>query len=147
MSSLYILEIKPFSEVSLANIFSHSVGSLFILLMFSLAVQKLFNLMKSNLFILSFMSLALEDILVKILLCGISEIFLPTFSIRTFMTLQLKSFIHLELILVYDVSWGLVSFFFFFLHVAVQIFQHHSLKRLFLLYFMLLPPLPTINLP
>ena len=45
VSSLYILEIKPSSEVSLANMFSHTVGSLFILLMFSLAVQNLFNVM------------------------------------------------------------------------------------------------------
>ena len=29
MSSLYILEIRPLSEVSLANMFSHTVGSLF----------------------------------------------------------------------------------------------------------------------
>ena len=79
---LYILEIKPLCEVSLANIFSHTVGSLFILLMF-LAVKKLFILMKSHLFIFSFMSLALGDILVKILLRGISEIFLPMFSCRT----------------------------------------------------------------
>ena len=42
MSSLYILEIKPLVERSLANICSHAVGSLFILLMFSLAVKKLF---------------------------------------------------------------------------------------------------------
>ena len=45
-------QIKALSEVSLANIFSHTVGSLFILLIFSLAVQKVFNLMKSYLFIL-----------------------------------------------------------------------------------------------
>ena len=45
VSSLYVLEIKPLSKVSLANIFSYMVGSLLILLMFSLAVQKLFNLM------------------------------------------------------------------------------------------------------
>ena len=45
VSSLYILEIKSLSEVSLANIFSHMVGSHFILLMFPLAVQKLFILM------------------------------------------------------------------------------------------------------
>ena len=45
VSSLYILEIKPFSKVSLTNMFSHMVGSLSILLMFSLAVQKLFSLM------------------------------------------------------------------------------------------------------
>ena len=72
MSSLSILEIKPLSDVSLANMLSHTVGSLLILLMFSLAVQKLSNLMKSHLFILSFMSLGLGDISVKTLLCGIS---------------------------------------------------------------------------
>ena len=98
MSSLYILEIRPLSEVSLANMFSHMVGSLFILLIFPLAVEKLFILMKFHLFVLSFMSLALGDILVKMLLCGIFEIFLPMFSSRTFMVLQLlfKSFIHLD---------------------------------------------------
>ena len=82
---LYILEIRPLSEVSLANMFSHTVGSLFILMLFSLTIQKLFNLMRSHLFILSFMSLALGDISVKILLHGMSEIFLPVFSSRTFM--------------------------------------------------------------
>ena len=39
-----VLEIKPWYEVSLANIFSYTVDSLFILLMFSLAVEKLLNL-------------------------------------------------------------------------------------------------------
>ena len=75
VSSLYILEIKPLSEISLANIFSHIVGYLSILLMFSLAVQRLFILMKSHLFILSFMSLAIGDTLIKTLLHGISGIF------------------------------------------------------------------------
>ena len=88
VSSFYILEIKLLSEVSLKNMFSHTVGSLFILMLFScmLAMQKLFTLMRSHLFILSFMSFALGDISVKILLCGMSEIFLPMFSSRTFMT-------------------------------------------------------------
>ena len=85
MSSLYILEIKPLSEVSLANMFSHIVSSLFILLMFYSSMQKLFILMRSHFFILSFMSLVLGDISVKILLHGISEIFLPMLSSRTFM--------------------------------------------------------------
>ena len=91
----------------IADLFFHMMGSLFILLMFSLAMQKLFSLMKSHLFILSFMSLALGDILVKILLHGMAEIFLPKLSSRTFMVLQLifKSFIHLEFIFVYGVSW------------------------------------------
>ena len=56
VSSLYILEIRPLSEVSLANMFSHTVSSLFLSMLFSLAMQKLFNLMRSHLFILSFMS-------------------------------------------------------------------------------------------
>ena len=62
MNSLHILEIKPLSKESLINIFSHTVVSIFILLMFSLAVQKFFFFisMKSHFFILSFMSLALE---------------------------------------------------------------------------------------
>ena len=45
ISSLYILEMKPLSDVSLVNMFSHIVGSFFILMMVSSAVQKLFNLM------------------------------------------------------------------------------------------------------
>ena len=80
MRSLYILEIKHLSEVSLANMFFHTVVPLFILMLCSLAVQKLSILMRSNLFILSIMSLALGDISVKILLHGISEIPLAMFS-------------------------------------------------------------------
>ena len=85
VSSVYILEIKPLSAVSLANMFSHLVGSLFISVVFSLAMQKLFILNRHHFFILSFMSLALADISVKMLLRGMSEIFLPMFSCRTCM--------------------------------------------------------------
>ena len=51
-------------------------------------------------FILSFMSLALGDVSVRMLLSGMSEIFMPMFSSRTFMVLRLifKSFIHLEFV-------------------------------------------------
>ena len=79
MSSLYIFEIRPISEVSIANMFYHTVGSLCILMLFSLAMQKPFILMRSPLFILSFMSLALGNVSVRMLLRGISEIFLPMF--------------------------------------------------------------------
>ena len=60
------------------------------------------------------------DVSLKILLCGISESFLPVFSSRTVMAskLILKYFIHLEFILVYGVIWG-SSFIFF--HAFVQI--------------------------
>ena len=62
--------------------------------------------MKSHLFILSFMSFALGDISVKILVHGIPEIFLPMLSSRIFMVSQVifKSFIQLEFIFVYGVS-------------------------------------------
>ena len=107
MSFLYILEIRTLSEVSLANMFSHTVGSLCNLVLFSLAMQKLFILMRSHLFILSFISLALGDVSVRMLLRGMSEIFRPMFSSRTFMVLRLifNSFIHLEFIFVYGISW------------------------------------------
>ena len=107
MSSLYILESRPLFEVSLANMFSHTIGSLYNLVLFSLAMQKLFILMRSHLFILSFMSLALGDVSVRMLLRGMSEIFLPMFSSRTVMVLWLifKSFIHHEFIFVHGVIW------------------------------------------
>ena len=146
MSSFYILEIKPLSKVLLVNMFSHAVGSLF-LLMFSL-VMRSFLIWCSPIY-LFFISLALEDVSVKILLHGISEIFLHMFSSRTFMVswLIFKSFIHLEFIFVYVVSWWPSFFlsFFLFLHVLVQIYQHHLLKKPFLLHFMFLLPLSNIN--
>ena len=61
MSCLYIWEIHPLSVVLFANIFSHSVVYLFILLMVSSAVQKLISLIRSHLFIFAFISIALED--------------------------------------------------------------------------------------
>ena len=48
---LCILEIKSLSVTSFANIFSQSVGCLFILLLVSFAVQKLVSLIRSHLFI------------------------------------------------------------------------------------------------
>ena len=155
MRSLYILKIRLLSEVSLANIFSHTDGYLCVWMLFVFCfcfcflifgVQKLFILMRSHLFILSFMSLALGDILVKRLLCGISHIFPLMVYCRTFLVswLIFKSFIHLEFIFEYGVSWLSNVFF---LHIVVQISQHHLLKRLFLFHFMLFLPLSNINWP
>ena len=45
MSSLYILDINPLSDILFANIFSYLVGCLFVLLIVFFAVQKLFSLM------------------------------------------------------------------------------------------------------
>ena len=51
MGCLYILEINPRSVTLFTNIFSHSVGCLFILFMVSFAVQKILSLIRFHLFI------------------------------------------------------------------------------------------------
>ena len=58
-SCWYILEINPLSVVSFANIFSHSEGCLFILLIVAFAVQKLLSLIRSHLFVFMFISITL----------------------------------------------------------------------------------------
>ena len=57
----YILNVNPLLVTSFVNIFFHSVGCLFILLMVSLAVQKLLSLIRVHLFIFAFISFALAD--------------------------------------------------------------------------------------
>ena len=60
MNCLYILDINPLSVISLANIFSHSVGwDSFCFALVSFAVQKLLNLIRSHLFTFVFISFAL----------------------------------------------------------------------------------------
>ena len=61
MSCLYILEIKSLSVASFTDIFSSSIGCLFILFMVSFAVQKLVSLIRSYWFIFAFISVAFED--------------------------------------------------------------------------------------
>ena len=58
VSSLYLLVINPLLDTWLANIFSHSICSLFILLTISFAVQKLYSSMLSQLLILAFVACA-----------------------------------------------------------------------------------------
>ena len=58
MSCLYILDINPLLVISFANIFSHSVGCLFVLSTVYFAVQKLLSLIRSHLFIFAFVSIA-----------------------------------------------------------------------------------------
>uniref|UniRef100_A0A8C0CUL4 Uncharacterized protein n=1 Tax=Balaenoptera musculus TaxID=9771 RepID=A0A8C0CUL4_BALMU len=81
MSCLYILETNPLSVTLFANIFSHSVGCLFVLFMISFAGQKL--LIRSHLFIFVFISIILGDGSKKILLQFMSKNILPMFSSRS----------------------------------------------------------------
>ena len=61
MICLYIWDINPLLVISFANVFSHSVDCLFVLLMIYFAVQKLLSLIRSHLFIFAFISFALGD--------------------------------------------------------------------------------------
>ena len=76
----------------------------------------------------SFIFLSIGDMSTKILLQEMSEILLAIFSSNIFMALQVtfKCFIHFEFILVYGVSWWSG---FIFLHVAIQLSQHHLLNK------------------
>ena len=56
MSYLYIFYIKPLSINSFENIFSHTVGCLFIFAVVSFDVQKLLSLIRSHLFIFIFIA-------------------------------------------------------------------------------------------
>ena len=51
---LYILEINPLLDASLANIFSHSLVCFLVLFMVSFAMQKTLSLIKSYLFLFLF---------------------------------------------------------------------------------------------
>ena len=96
--SLYILGINPLSDISFTDIFSDSVGCLFILFMIPFAMQKLLILISSHLFILFPL---LGRHIPKILLSLLSKSILPMFSSRYFMvsSLTLGSLIHLSLFL------------------------------------------------
>ena len=140
MRCSYILEINPLLVASFANIFSHSVGGLFILFMVSYAVQKLLSLSRSHLFIFVFVFITLGGGSKKILLRFMSKSVLPMFSSKSFMVsgLTFRSLIHFELIFVYGVR---ECYNFFLLHLAILFSQHHLLKRLSFLHCIFLPPL------
>ena len=125
---------------SFANIFSHSVGCLFVLFMVFFAVQKLLSLIRSHLFIFVLISITLGDGSEKILLQLRSKSVLRMLSSKGFIVsgLTFRSLIHFEFIFVYDVK---ECSDFIFLHVAVQFSQHDLLKGLSFLHCIVLPPL------
>ena len=82
MSSLHILDVNPLLTKSCTNMFSHTVGCLFVLLMVSFAVLKFFSLLESHLFIFYFVSLAWGDMFMKKLLTFMSKRFLPMYFLR-----------------------------------------------------------------
>ena len=78
-------EINPLLFTSFVNIFSHSLGCLFILFMVSFAVQKFLSLLRSHLFLFYFHYSRRK--IKKDMLQFMSESVLPTFS-SEFYTVQ-----------------------------------------------------------
>ena len=126
MSCLYILEINPLSIDSFANIFSHSVGCLFILFMVSFAVQKLSSFIRSHLFLLLFT--LLQKVGQKRSCCDLCQRLFCLFSSKSFIVSSLtsRSLIHFEFISVCGVR---ECSNFILLPVALQFSPHNLLKR------------------
>ena len=103
--------------------------------------QKFLILMKSSLSIISFMDV-FGFVSQKALPYPRSSRFSLMLSSRSFMVFHftLRPLIHFEFIFVKGVR-SVSRFFFFFLHVDVQLFQHHLLKRQSLLHCIAFDPL------
>ena len=142
MSCLCILEINPLSVVSYANIFPYSESFLLILFTISFAVRKLLSLVRSHFFKICFyfhwikkhhMVIYVKDVL-------------SLFSSKSFIVsaFTFRSLIHFEFIFVYGI-WECAIL--ILLHVAVQLFQNHLLKRLSFPHCIFLLPLLKITWP
>ena len=83
---------------SSANIFSHSLGCLFVLFIIFFAVQKRLSLIRSHLFIFVFTIIALGGGPEKILLQFMSGSIWPIFSSKSFIVsgLTFRSLIHFD---------------------------------------------------
>uniref|UniRef100_A0A8D1DZE0 Uncharacterized protein n=1 Tax=Sus scrofa TaxID=9823 RepID=A0A8D1DZE0_PIG len=136
--------MNPLSVDSLAKIFSHSVGCLFVVFRVSFAVEKLLSLIRSHLFIFGFVVNTLRGGSEKMLLSFMSESVWPMFSSKSFIVSGFisRSLIHLKFIFVYGVR-ECSNFILF--HVAVQFSQHHLLNKLSFLRCIFLPPLSYMS--
>ena len=103
----YILDINPLSDIGFTNIFSYSLGCLFILLMVSFSMQKLFSLM------FAFVACTFDVTSKEALPRPGSRNFFPMFSSSSFTVLDLTFtfLIHFELIFVTVWERGLIAFF------------------------------------
>ena len=108
------------------------------------SLQKHVSLIMSHLFIYVFISNSLGDWPKKTLVQFMSENVLPMLSSSGFIVLWLvfKSLSHFEFIFVHDIKLysNLID-----LEAAVQLSQHHMLKRLFFSHFIFLPLLLKIS--
>jgi hypothetical protein len=129
LTSLYILDISPLSDLGLVKIFSKSVGCLLVLLTVSFALQKLCNFMRSHLSILDLTAQTIGVLLRNLSLVPISWRFFHTFSSISFSVsgFMWRFLIHLDLSVVQGDKNGSINIL---LHDNCQLCQHHLLKML-----------------
>ena len=125
----------PLLVALFANIFCYSKSCLFILFMVFFVLQKLLCLIRCHLFIFIFITLGGGS---KSSCCNLCQRVFCLFSSKNLIVARLtfRSLTHFELIFVYGVREcsNLIL-----LHVAVQVSQHHLLKRLSFLHCLFLP--------
>ena len=85
-----MLDINPFLIVSFENIFSYSVGFVFIFSVISFALQKLSGLIRSFVYFYFCFTCLRRQIKKKLLVCLVSKSILPMFSFRCFIVSSLK---------------------------------------------------------
>jgi hypothetical protein len=129
LSSLYILDISPLSDLGLVKILSQSVSGLFVLLSVSFALQKICNFMRSHLSILDLTAQAIAVLFKNFSPVPISSRLFPTFSSINFSVsgFMWRSLIHLDLSFVQGDKNGSIHIL---LHDNHQLCQHHLLKIL-----------------
>ena len=126
LSSSYILEIRPLSDVGLVKIFSQLVGCLFSLMTVSFALEKLLIFRRSRLLIVALVVCVTGVLRKKRSPVPMCCRLLPTFFSITFSVVRLilRSLIHLDLSFVHGDRNG---FIFILLQVDIQRCRHHLL--------------------
>ena len=127
MSSLYILDINPLSDVELVKSISHSVDCYFVPMMVAFVMQKLFSFLRSHLLIVDLSACANGVLLRKFFSMPMSSQLFSTFSSMRFSVsaFMLRYLITLELIFMRNDKCRPV---WILLHAATQFCQHHLLK-------------------
>jgi hypothetical protein len=144
LSSLYILDISPQSDLGLVKILSQSVGGLFVLLTVSFSLQKLCNFMRSYLSILDLTAQAIAVLFRNSSLVPISLRLFPTFSSLNFSVsgYMWRSLVHLDLSFIQGYKNGSILIL---PHDNCQLCQYHLLKMLSFFHWMVLAPLSKIK--
>ena len=123
MSCLYILEFKPLSATSFANIFFHSECCLFVLIMVSILC-----LIRSHLFIFGFIFITLGGGTKKTLLKFMSECVLSMFLSKSFIvsSLTFRSLIHFKFIFMSGIDLCYCFFHFSFNYFCYDLYDFFS---------------------